>query len=393
MPTSSRRTLLLIAAAGMTMHGVVLSLGGPTLPSLMETFGLREARAGLLLASFSAGFLLGTLGGGFLIDHGGLKRAFLLGQGGEVLGLGLYSLAPAFLAALTAGLVLGMGAGIIETTLNTLPARMTSRQAGSLMNIVHLFFSLGAFVAPLAIGALLQGGWMWRAIYGVTIIPALGLGMAVLGVRFPPTPPRREHESSAWMLLRQRPVILGALVLLLYVGAELGLASWVVLYLQRELHLSIGLASAGLSAFWIAMMVGRYGNSRLALRFAGRDLVIASGIGGAICCWGLLTTRQPLLAFGWLVLAGLLFAGVYPLAMASVNSRYPRFAGRVSGLLAACAAGGSMLFPPLLGAVAQGTNLRLAMGLNGVWMIGVALSFAFMPREVPSLKAEAGDGK
>jgi len=195
------------------------------------------------------------------------------------------------------------------------------------------------------------------------------------------------------MLLRQRPVILGALVLLFYVGAELGIASWIVLYLQRELHLSIGLASAGLSAFWIAMMVGRYGNSHLALRFSARDLVIASGIGGAICCWGLLATRRPLLAFGWLILAGFLFAGIYPLAMASVNSRYPRFTGRVSGLLAASAASGALLFAPLVGVVAQASSLRLAMSLNGLWMMGVALSSAFMPRETrPSSGLRQGPG-
>lgn len=401
MPTSSRRTLLLIAAVGMTMHGLVLSLGGPILPSLMETFALQEARAGLLLASGSAGFLMGTLGGGFLIDRRGLKRAFLLSQGGEVLALGLYAVAPAFPAALAAGLMLGLGAGIVETTLNTLPARMVSRQAGSFMNLIHLFFSLGAFIAPLVIGALLARGWMWRNIYWVTIVPTVGVGLAVLRVHFPPPPPyggrgrgrEGERGEAAWMLLRQRPVILGALVLLFYVGAEMGIASWIVLYLQRELHLPIGLASAGLSAFWLAMMAGRYGNSHLALRFAGRDLVIASGIGGAICCWGLLTATEPLLALGWLILAGFSLSGIFPLAMASVNSRYPRFAGRVSGLLAACAGGGALFFPPLLGAVAQGTNLRLAMGLNGLCMIGVVLSFAFMPREAPLSRAEAGVGE
>lgn len=382
MSVSSRRTLLLIAAVGMSMHGIVLSLSGPTLSCLMETFGLQEARAGLLLASGSAGFLMGTLGVGFFIDRGGLKRAFVFGQGMEVLALGLYAAARAFPVALAAGLMVGLGAGIIETTLNTLPARMASRQAGSLMNLIHLFFSLGAFVAPLAIGALLERGWTWRTIYLLTVIPAAGVGAAVLGVRFPRTHARQEEKCPAWVLLRQRPVILGALVLLLYVGAELGIGSWVVLYLQRELHLPIGLASAGLSAFWIAMMVGRYGNSRLALRFSERDLVIVSGIGGAICCWGLLTTRRPVLAFGWLILAGFLFAGIYPLAMASVNSRYPRFAGRVSGLLAACAAAGALVFPPLLGALAQRTSLRLAMGLNGLWMMGVALTSAFMPRDV-----------
>jgi len=332
-----------------------------------------------------------------------------LGQGSEVLALGLYATVLSFAMALVAGLVLGLGAGIIEATLNTLPARMptpdqrheANRQAGSLMNLIHLFFSLGAFVAPLIIGTLLGRGWRWRTIYGATIIPTVGMGLAVLGVHFPASPPRAERgrrgdgemSETTWTLLRRRPVVLGALVLLFYVGAELGIAAWVVLYLQQELHLSIGLASAGLSAFWIAMMVGRYGNSHLALRFAQRDLMVASGIGGAVCCWGLLTTRSLLLAFGWLMLIGLLSAGIYPLAMANVNSRYPHFAGRVSGLLSACAGAGALLFPPLLGAVAQGTSLRFAMGLNGLWMIGAGVSFAFMPGEVPALGTEPVTGE
>ena len=404
MPPSSRRTLLLIAAIGMTLHGIILTLGGPILPSIMEGFALREARAGLLLASGSAGYLIGTLSGGFLIDRRGLKWAFLLGLGVEMLSLGLYTAALTFPVALAAGMMLGLGSGFIETTLNTLPARIPDSQAGSLMNLVHLFFSLGAFISPLIIGGLLESGWVWRTIYGVAIIPTVGLCLGVLGIRFPLAPDRtllekeensrercsenKKTQDTSRTLLRQRPVILGALVLLFYVGGELGISSWVVLYLQRELHLSVGVASAGLSSFWIAMMVGRYGLSRLALRFSERDLVIGSGLGGAISCWGLLTTRQPAVAFGWLALAGLLLAGVYPLAMASVNSRYPRFTGRVSGLLAACAASGSLLFPPLLGAVAQQTSLRMAMGLNGLWLVGVALSFSFMPRYTSSTGTE-----
>jgi len=404
MPVSSRRFLLLIAAMGMTLHGAAFSLIGPMLPSIMGTFGIQEAQTGLLLASSPAGFLLGTLGGGFLIDRRGLKSAYLLGLGVEVLALGLYAIAPIFAAALAAGVILGLGSGVVEATLNTLPARMPaadqtrvdSQQASSLMNLVHLYFSLGAFIAPLIIGALLERGWLWRTIYGMSVIPTVAMGLTVVGIRFPPALSQAEMAAgrnpekgeTTWTLLRQRPVILGALVLLFYVGAELGIAAWVVLYLQQELHLSIGWASAGLSAFWIAMMVGRYANSHLTLRFSERDLMIASGLGGAVCCWGLLTTRNSLVAFGWLTLVGLLSAGVYPLAMASVNSRYPRFAGRVSGLLSACAGGGALLFPPLLGAVAQGAGLRLAMGLNGLWMIGVAVSFAVMPREAPLLRTE-----
>jgi fucose permease len=406
MPMSSRRTLLLIAAAGMAVHGIVLSLTGPILPSLMEAFALQEARAGLLLASGWAGFLMGTLGGGALVDRRSLKWAYLMGLGSEVLALGALAVAPTFYAACAASMALSLGAGIIEATLNTIPTRMPARdqrhgatqQAGSLMNVIHLFFSVGAFAAPLVIGALLESGWGWRTIYWGATIPALGMLLAVLRGRvlaapLQPAAGKRddvEMGRSTWELLRQRPVILGALVLLFYSGAELGITSWVVLYLQQELHLPIGLASAGLSVFWIAIMVGRYGVSRMALRFSQSDLVIASGIAGALCYWGLLTTRDTVLAFGWLVLAGLLSAGVFPLAMANVNSRYPRSAGRVSGLLAAWAGIGGMVFPPLLGVVAQATSLHFAMVLNGLCMIGVAGSFAFMPRGAARLATEVG---
>jgi fucose permease len=406
MPVSNRRTLLLIAGLGMTLHGVVFSLIGPVLPSIMMTFRLQEAQAGLLLASSPPGFILGTLGGGVLVDRRGLTSGYVLGLIGVMIGLGLYAVAPAFPVAMAAGVVLGLGSGIVDSTLNTLPALVPAagrtdvggRHANSLMNLVHLYFSLGAFVAPLIVGILLGRGWSWRTIYAACVVPTLALGLFTAGRASPPSPPIGKgtnelgDEQTTWMLLHQRPVILGALVLLFYMGAEIGVASWVVLYLQQELHLSIELASAGLSVFWVAVMVGRYANSHLALRIPARDALIGSGLGGAVCCWGLLTAQNYIHAFGWLTLIGLLLAGVYPLAMASVNSRYPTYAGRVSGLLAACAAGGMLLFPPLLGALSQGTGLRVAMGLNGLCMLGVAATFAFMPREVPvpSIRTQSG---
>ena len=67
-PVPGRRALLAVAAVGMTLHGILLTLGGPLLPSLMHEFALQEARAGMLLAAGSAGFSTTGLEGWVLLS-------------------------------------------------------------------------------------------------------------------------------------------------------------------------------------------------------------------------------------------------------------------------------------------------------------------------------------
>ena len=179
-------------------------------------------------------------------------------------------------------------------------------------------------------------------------------------------------------VLRERAVLLGALALLLYVASELGVSNWITLYAQEELGFPMVTAAATISALWLGLMIGRFLNSRLALRRSSRQLVLWSGVIGVISILALLTARTPIALYLWLLVVGLSMSGMYPNIMADVNSRYPIQMGLVTGFLAQAAALGTMLSQPVMGLVAERVGLTAAsaipallLGLMTVAYLGV----------------------
>ena len=164
-------------------------------------------------------------------------------------------------------------------------------------------------------------------------------------------------------VLRERAVLLGALALLLYVASELGVSNWIVLYSQEELGFATVTATATISALWLGLMIGRFLNSRLALRWSSRQLVAWSGVVGLISILALLTARTPTALYLWLLAVGLSMSGMYPNIMADVNSRYPIQMGLVTGFLAEAAALGTMLSQPVMGLVAERISLTAALAI------------------------------
>ncbi len=379
MTNSERRKLIVLTCASMTQHGIILLLMGPVLPALIETFQISESAAGLMLGMGSLGFTLGPVAAGGLADRAGVKWVLLWGLVAEVVLLGLFGLAPSFLLALVLYLSLYFAAAFVETAVNVIPALIERRQAGSLMNLVHLFFSVGAFVAPFLAGLILKATGNWRPVFWLAALPTVLLLLATLRVTFPPrgthAPVGEKPAVPVTALLRERPILLGALALFLYVGAEIGASNWIVLYLQRRLGFATLAATSGLSIMWIGLMVGRYLNSVLARYRSSRELVLWAGAGGLTTGLALLTARTPLMAYVWLGAIGLFMSGVYPNIMAELNGRDPARAGAVTGFLTVSAAAGAMIFQPLLGVVAQWLGLSLAIAIPGLLMGLLAVAY------------------
>lgn len=372
MTPSERRKLIGLTCASMTQHGIVLLLMGPVLPAVIEAFQISESAAGLMLGMGSLGFTLGPIAAGTIADRAGTRWVLLLGLAAEIFLLVSFGFIPSFLLATLAYLVLYFAAAFVETAVNVIPALIERQQAGSLMNLVHLFFSVGAFVCPLLAGLILKATGDWRPVFWLTALPTALLLLLAWRVTFPPLPigssASEKPVAPIAALLRDRSILLGALALFLYVGAEIGASNWIVLYLQRELRFATLVATSGLSILWIGIMIGRYLNSLLARSRSSRELVLWAGIGGLVACLGLLTAHTPVTAYLWLGAVGLCMSGVYPNIMAELNGRDPTRAGAVTGLLTVAAATGAMIFQPLLGVVAQWLSLPMAIAIPGILM-------------------------
>jgi len=325
------------------------------------------------------GFALGPMIAGTLTDRVGVKWVLLLGLAVEVLMLSVFGLAPSFLLVVAVNLILHAAGAFIETSVNVLPVLIARQRAGSLMNQMHLFFSVGAFIAPFAAGLILETTGNWRPVFWLSALLTALLLLFTMRVTFPPRVAHEDPTGSPPIpigkLLRQRSVLLGAPAIGLYIGAEVGVGGWIVLYLQRQLGFVTLAATTGLSIMWLGLIVGRYFNSVLAAHYSSRVLVVGAGMGGLIAGLALLTARTPLMAYIWLGVIGLCMSGVFPNIMAELNAREPARAGAMSGFLASAAAVGATVMQPILGAIAQWLGLTVAIAMPAFLMGLTALAY------------------
>jgi FHS family glucose/mannose:H+ symporter-like MFS transporter len=212
-----------------------------------------------------------------------------------------------------------------------------------------------------------------------TLIPTGVLLLWALSLHFPRknaslvTPSRPFEHLGA--VIRTPYALLGALTLLLYVGAEVGISSWVVYYLQQELALGAVASASGLSILWVAIMVGRYANSVLGNRFSSVALVTVSGLAGAVGVVVFLFVETALLAYVVLAWIGLCLSGIFPNVMAELNNRDPEKTGTVTAVMAMGAAIGAGVFQWFVGYVAENASLTAAFVTPAVLQLLLVASF------------------
>jgi len=216
----SVRWLATLAVLGMFGHGLAQTITGPVLPEVMSEFAVRETAVGMLLAAGSLGFMLGCLLGGFVIDEIGLKPVVLTAWLGVVASLVGFATSQAYGLLVVAYGFLGLGSGCLETGLSVLPTQVGG--GAGLMNLVHLGYGVGALVAPLLAGSLLNAGPGWRVTYWVSAAAPIVLLLLTLPTRMPVAPRQAVHSERQQPIvtLLSRPlIVLSAMALLFYVAA------------------------------------------------------------------------------------------------------------------------------------------------------------------------------
>lgn len=390
---SRPRTVFTFNCAVMIQHGTILLIVGPIVPSLMNTFGVGEAATGLMLGLGSLGFLGGPLIAGAIIDRGSVSRALIIGFIIEIVFLLLFGLSYVFILAVVANIFLHLGAAFVEISGSYLPIVTPGKSKAHVrMNLIHAFFSVGAFIGPFLIGLYIGSTGEWRPVFFFALILPVLLLLWLIVIRIPrsadapsvdtsgatsaaETAGRTDGKAGLTTVLRSRWVVFGAISLLCYVGAEVGISSWIVYYLQQVMGLNTVQSSAGLSMLWIFIMIGRYLNSLLGGRVGAKSLVVISGIGGAIGVIIFLFVDGLAPAYILLSWIGLCLSGVFPNVMGELNNRDPKRAGMVTAVMTMGAALGAATFQWLVGLVADLANLKAALVIPAVLQALVVVSF------------------
>jgi fucose permease len=371
----ARRALYAAACLSMTALGTYATMTGALLPQMVSALELEPYQAGLLVSSPGVGYIAAVALAGLLADVVGYRGMWLAGATLGLVGLAGIALAPSYGWLLAAIAILGLAGGSFDGSINPLLSLLSAGRAGGALNRVHAFFGVGATTGPLLVSLNLRLGLPWRWPYAVVALYLLGVGALVWWHPAPLAGERATPQRATLRgALRQRPVLLGAVAMLLYGGVEAGIFSWTALYLVQARGAAPALASLAVSAFGGALLAGRFASSAVVERLGYRRLVVGGALAGALGV--ALLVWAPGLAWAWVgvSLAGLAWAGVLPTIVADVTAHARGRAGAVTGLVCASSGLGKILLPWLVGQIAQGRGV--GAGLS--WVVGLSVAMGMV---------------
>lgn len=360
-PAPPRRTDLAAALACAAL--LLVGWAGLLVPSLIRSiehdFSQTDAGIGVFFFVNAVAYVGGSLGGGFLTERFGRRAVLPLAVVLIVVGLVGLATVPSWGLFLAAAIPFGLGGGAIDGGTNGLVLDLYPTSRGRALNLLHLFFSLGALASPLVVGRLVEAGVPWQDVILGTAVAAIPLAVLLAVADLPAGRHAHQRPSGAPRSGLAWPIIALAIAIACYVGSEVGVSNWLVRFLETA---TLGLATSALALFWGCLALGRLASARWSDRFdhavfaAIASLVAAVALAAAVVVPSL---PASIVLFG---VVGFAFGPVYPLIMAVGGDLYPARSAAVSGFLSGFAVIGAIVYPPVMGFVSVGVGLGAAMG-------------------------------
>lgn len=382
------RMVFLALFCVFTVFGTSMTVIGATLPKILSTFGWSYIVAGTVLAANAIAYFTFTFIGGYMIKHLGPKRTLTLGLATAATGLLFFAATPDPLINIVLSALIGVGQGFVEITVNWSTVRLDTAKSGRPMNLMHGAFAVGAIFGPLALGALLAGGYDWVTIYrGMTIIfAALAVIILLLPMRFDPDPAETTGTGTVSRLSANPAYWLSFLALFFYVGVELGVSNWVAEYFVAVFDYPATGSALLVSLFWAGLLAGRFGmpllyhGPRQDVTLLGFSALATVSI-AALSVLGFLPTGALTQSTGLVLvfLSGLGCSVFYPIVITLLGNCFPHAQSQAIGFAATGGGVGAFLFPFLMSALAQGWGIRAGFAtyaVFGVVMTGAALGLA-----------------
>ncbi len=343
-------------------YGMCITVIGPALAAVGETFSLSPAQLGLFTTLLSAGFIPAVLLGGYIVDRYGAEAVGLAGQILLTGGFVLFSVTKSFPVALLAFFIMGIAGGSIEIVTNTVMSGLYPHKRASALNLLHAFFGIGALAGPIMSGAFIDAGAPWQAAYWVLAAISAAVTVLLIVSPLPKQVPSEKVDFSDFLTIARAPaaLVFGAAIIL-YIGAEMGINYWSALHLTRRYAVSTLVAGSLLSYFWVAMTVGRFVVFMAAKKIGDRLLLfILTGLSlGAYALF--LTADQWWLSGIGLALVGLFFSGIFPTALGLGVNRFSHVPGTITGFLMLFNGIGMLIFPYVVGLITDVSSLSTGM--------------------------------
>jgi FHS family L-fucose permease-like MFS transporter len=344
LPDSTRRFALSVVTALFFMWGFITCLNDILSPHLKSVFDLSYLQSSLIQFTFFGAYFLVSIPAGNVIARTGYKLGMVLGL--ALCGIGAllfipaanFLLYPFFLGAL---FVLASGITFLQVAANAYVSILGDPEtASSRLNLAQAFNSLGTTIAPffgaslilssaipgsapdkLAEAALVKGPYLGIA------ITLFVLAFIIGSLQLPVIETGKDDEPvSMSSVFGVRHLMLGAIGIFLYVGAEVSIGSYLINFMGDPTIAGLSHENAAhyVAFYWGAAMVGRFCGAAL-LQKTQPNLLLAifAAVATGLLALALLTTGSIAM---WSVLAigffnSIMFPNIFTLGIHGLGHR------------------------------------------------------------------------
>ena len=424
MTTNYKKSFYLLTSL-FFMWGLITVLVDSLIPRLKEIFELTYFQAGLVQFAFFIAYGLISIPAGALLHRIGYKKGIIVGLG--VMGLGCLLFLPAasfrlFPLFLLGYFILAAGMTVLQVAANPYVTVLgPEKTASSRLNLSQAFNSLGTTIAP-ALGAvfilsdkikssseiaqldktsndiyLSNEASAVQMPFLILALSLLALALVVLSVNLPKVL-NTSIKTNYREALKDKKLVLGAIGIFLYVGAEVAIGSylvnyfldmkladvirtndmmhWIITFIQPDDLSGVddkGIVASFVMFYWGGAMVGRFIGSYLTKIYSpNRILSLFSILAVSFIVLSMTTTG---LVSMWAILAvglfnSIMFPTIFSIAIEDLGELKPQG----SGILCTAIAGGAFI-PPLYGFFTDISSFKIAFLLliicyGYIWFFG-----------------------
>lgn len=363
------------------ISGIVVLVFGVILPYLIEERGISFTVAGGLLSFLAFGNLMASLVYPLICTKLSQRLATVLLSVPYPICLFLFILdVPVFVLYLLIFLM-GITKGMISIV-NNHAVKQVTENSGKYLNLLHMWYAVGALLSPFLVSLLTAAGIDWKLILKLLAVLTLFIVLSYLTMDFSSVEKKERQEKRAeeetpesgkkrFWFLGSFSFLLAAGIMFFYMGLENSVNGWFVTYLKSTGLMSAELSAMMVSVTWIMIMLGRIAIAAVSQKVKPSVILAVITTVQFLAILMLLKASSPIFIVLALMVMGLGMAGSYPTATAFIGDILGNSPLGMSVFTGIGSLGG-MFTPQLIGILADHFGFHAAIILllmNGILLV------------------------
>jgi fucose permease len=345
---------------------------GPIMPMLAHERNYDYTLTSYHFSAYAFGVLLAGITGDKFMSRFGRNNVLWGGVAGMVTGTATIIAAEHAVFSILGALFVGLSGSVMGQVNTSIMADRFKDDRAIAITETNIAGSIFCSLAPLIVSLCVRTGLGWRTVF---ILPIIFI--ALLFLKFRTAASAYQKQARLVVAKQNLPPLYWAFwsVVLLSVGGEWSIIFWCTDFMIKVNKFSEADASAAVSIFLAAMLIGRIIGSRLTRSFHVRQLLPISaiiGLTGFLIFW---LAKSPMLNLAGLFIAGLGQSNVYPLTFASaIGAAHEHQTNSATSRLSLASGCANLLTPMLMGLIAERSNIFNAYGVTAIlWALVIML--------------------